>query len=82
MADRRIVGALIGWKRRPTQNGIILMLQVLTPGAFALRGDFDNVTVVLNDRQLRSFARDLQRAAMSRGISLGPKPKWWHSILR
>ena len=39
--------------------------------------NFIRVDMVLNDRQLRSLARDLARAAEERGVQLwGKKPAW------
>lgn len=35
---------------------------------------YHRVTMALNDRQLRSLARDLARAALSRGLDLRSRP--------
>lgn len=82
MAVRSVVGALVGWKRAPSEHGFIFTFQVMTPEAAAQGGDPQHVTFALNDRQLRSLARDLQRSAMERGIPLWPQPKWWKLLLR
>ncbi len=66
-------GILAGWKRRPGNNGILLTLQVAKDQAAYIEKNLDLVEVALNDRQLRSLARDLERAAASRGITLRPQ---------
>ncbi len=76
MAEQRIVGALIGWKRRGSDHGIVLSLQIATSFARAESKDFDHISLALNDRQLRSLARDLQRAAAQRNMRLFAKPAW------
>jgi hypothetical protein len=63
-------GALAGWKRRPTEHGFLMTLQVAASTEAYRARDFDVVEVALNDRQLRSLARDLHRAAQARGIEL------------
>ncbi len=69
-----ISGALIGWERRSTQHGVIMTLQIIESSEqFQGRG-YHRVAVALNDRQLRSLARDLARAAERRGIDLRAHP--------
>lgn len=77
MPSKSIVGALVGWKREPSQHGMIISLQVLNPDTGVEEKKFQRVSLALNDRQLRSLARDLQRAADERGLSL-----WGASKLR
>ncbi len=79
MERQRLVGALLGWKRDPSENGTVITLQVLALDPAEGRKPVD-VSVALNDRQIRSLARDLQRAADARGITLWARPKWWRAI--
>ncbi|MBO9603697.1 MAG: hypothetical protein J7496_14435 [Novosphingobium sp.] len=73
-------GALAGWRRTPSGHGIVLTLQVAESVAAFERKEFDRVELALNDRQLRSLARDLERAARSRGMDLrAPRAKSWLS---
>jgi hypothetical protein len=75
MTIRRVIGALVGWKWEPTESGVIVRLQVAeSRDAYAERR-FDMVDIALNERQLRSLARDLTRAAEQRGIALRPPGK-------
>lgn len=77
MAIARVRGALAGWKRSVTDHGVVVTVQVATtPERFQAR-DFDEVQLALNDRQLRSFARDLARAARERGMELAAPRRWW-----
>jgi hypothetical protein len=76
MSENKVVarGALAGWKRAETEQSCLLTLQVArSTEAFQLR-DFDLVEIAMNDRQLRSLARDLIRAADERGLSLWGRP--------
>lgn len=66
----------MGWKREASENGIIISLQLLTPESASRDRHFDHVSIALNDRQLRSLTRDLQRAATERGIQLWAVRKW------
>lgn len=81
MNGYKFVGALLGWKRQPTPNGIILTLHVLRPEASASGREQDNIAVALNDRQICSLIRDLHRAAAQRGLAVRAKPKWWQRVL-
>lgn len=76
MNGQRLVGALVGWKRRRSANGIILTIQLATSEAAAQNRDYDQISFALNDRQIRSLARDLQRVAKERGIQLRARPRW------
>lgn len=85
MAGNRMAAALIGWKRSLSDHGIILSLQLASSREDAQNREFDSVSLALNDRQLRSLARDLQRAADERGLKLwanrrrfGFLPRLWH----
>lgn len=75
MAGKRMVGALVGWRRSESEHGIVLLMQLAATGDDARNLDFDRVTLALNDRQLRSLARDLQRAADQRGLDLWGRRK-------
>lgn len=68
-------GALAGWKRDPSEHGVILTVQVARSTEDFDQHNFDVARVALNDRQLRSLARDLARAARERGIDLGSRKK-------
>lgn len=66
-------GALIGWKRRNARHGVVLTLQVVENAPQFRDHQYHRVVMALNDRQLRSMARDLARAAEARGIDLRPR---------
>jgi hypothetical protein len=71
MAESELIaGALAGWNRTMTTYGCVLTLQVGETEEQFETHDYQRVLVALNDRQLRSLARDLQRAAEFRGIKL------------
>jgi hypothetical protein len=72
---KRLIGALVGWKRAPSSNGIVLTLQVAEAASDFRDKDFAHVNLALNERQLRSLARDLTRAAEDRGIDIFPKKR-------
>ena len=82
MTGQRIVGALVGWKRRRSANGIILTVQLATSEAKAQSRDYDQISFALNDRQIRSLARDMQRVAKERGIQLRARPRWMRLLPR
>jgi hypothetical protein len=82
MTGQRIVGALVGWKRRRSANGIILTIQLATSEAKAQSRDYDQISFALNDRQIRSLARDMQRVAKERGIQLRARPRWTRLLPR
>jgi hypothetical protein len=82
MPRKSIVGALLGWKRTPSQHGIVLTMQVLSPKASTYGREYDSISVALNDRQICSLVRDLNRAVQERGLRVGAKPKWWKAVLR
>lgn len=63
-------GALVGWKREPAEHGIRLTLQVANSVGEYQEQRYKLVELALNDRQLRSLARDLTRAAGGRGMTL------------
>jgi len=70
-------GALAGWARQETRHGVVMTLQIATSAEAFRQRQFDEVNVVLNERQLRSLARDLARSAEARGIELSAKRSWW-----
>jgi len=69
-----ISGALIGWARHSSRHGVVMTLQIVQNAAEYQDHRYHRVSMALNDRQLRSLARDLARAARGRGISLRSKP--------
>ncbi len=72
------VKALAGWKRDDTQHGIVLTVQLAETARDFDRGQFEEVAIVLNRRQLRSLARDLTRAASARGMeTFAARGPWW-----
>ncbi|WP_076072061.1 hypothetical protein [Sphingomonas montana] len=76
-------GALVGWKRERSQHGILLTIQVADGVEHATGQHWQIVQLALNERQLRSFARDLARAAEERGLELFPRPRpRWRRLLR
>jgi hypothetical protein len=82
--SRQLSGALIGWERSGSRHGIIVTLQIVESADQYQGRGFHRVSVALNDRQLRSLARDLARAARSRGLNLNArKPlhkRLWNSL--
>ena len=74
-------GALAGWKWQAGDHGVVVRLQLVSSPAAYDRHEFDIVQVSLNDRQLRSFARDIQRAAEARGLELWAKRPLWRRWL-
>jgi hypothetical protein len=66
-------GALIGWERRGSRHGMIMTLQIVENAAQFQDHQYHRVSLAMNDRQLRSLARDLARAARSRGLDLRAK---------
>jgi hypothetical protein len=72
-----LLGALAGWRRTGTDSGCVLELQLVASKQDFEARNFIRVDMALNDRQLRSLARDLARAAEERGVRLwGKKPRW------
>lgn len=69
--------AVAGWSRHHGEHGIMLRMQLVDSVAGHRRREFEKVDLVLNDRQLRSLARDLARAAEARGLDLRAKRRWW-----
>jgi hypothetical protein len=70
----RLSGALIGWERRRSRHGVVMTLQIVENAVQYQDHRYHHVTMALNDRQLRSLARDLARAARSRGLDLRARP--------
>jgi len=77
-----ITGGLVGWKRIDAAHGCVLVLQIAAERSQFYDGKAQQVSVVLNDRQLRSFTRDLQRAATKRNLQLWAKPNLLRRLLR
>lgn len=69
--------ALVGWKRSKGQSGIVLTMEVVESAEQFGRKELLLIPVALNERMLRSLARDLARAAQERGIPLYPRRSWW-----
>ena len=70
-------GALAGWKRCEGMSGIVLTMQIVESVEAYQEQRVAKVQVALNDRQLRSLARDLTRAASERGTELQARRPWW-----
>jgi hypothetical protein len=66
-------GALAGWKRRPTDYGWIVDLQLAGSADDVERQRWTKVVVALDDQRLASLIRDLTRAAEARGLVVWPK---------
>lgn len=77
MSSSEMLGALIGWKRAESASGIVLTLQLARTSDNVKEGNLTQVHLALNDRQLRSMARDLTRAAAERGVELWAPKRWW-----
>ncbi len=58
----KLLGALLGWKRIPTEHGAVFRLQIASSVQQAHDGP-DEYDVSLNLRQLQAFAHDLRQAA-------------------
>jgi len=71
---------VIGWKREQTEHGSVLTFQLAETAIDARTGHLLQSSVVMNDRQLRSLARDLARAADERGLELFARPTWWRRL--
>ena len=61
-------GALLAWKRRGSQSGVIMTLQIVENAEED--GRCHRVKLALSDRQLRSITRDLVQVAHERGIKV------------
>jgi hypothetical protein len=70
-------GALAGWRQSPSEHGTVLRLQVARTVDDARNKSFDKVEIALNERQLRSFTRDLVRVAAERDIRLFSRRSLW-----
>lgn len=71
---------LVGWKRDISDHGIILTMQVADTAQDAQRRHYHKVSLVLNERQLRSFTRDLVRASALRGLDVFHEPRGWRRL--
>lgn len=70
-------GALVGWRWQKTEHGVMLRLQIAPSLADYRARNLQTTDVTLNDRQLRSLARDLTRAVSSRGMTVfAPATRW------
>ncbi len=72
-----MAGALAGWRRDRTSGGTVLTLQIANSAESFRSGNYTQVHLALNDRQLRSLARELYRATDEKGIALFAPRKWW-----
>lgn len=70
-----VVGALAGWKWTRADNGVVLSVQLAPSTESFETCTFATVSMALNDRQLRSLARDIKRMAAERGLELESPPK-------
>ncbi len=74
---QQLTGIVAGWRRKPSEHGILLTLQVAQSEEDWKQQRFTRLNLALNDRQLRSLARDLVRAAEERNLEVfAPRP-WW-----
>lgn len=69
--------AVVGWKREQSRHGIVLTLQLIADRDAYRERRFDQMSIVLSDRQLRSLARDLIRASAARGMEVFAPRRWW-----
>ena len=75
-------GALLAWKRRGSQAGVVMTLQIVETDAADHR--FHRVILALDDRQLRYMARDLLQIARERGMELPLRERakrWLKSLI-
>ncbi|WP_203310019.1 MULTISPECIES: hypothetical protein [Sphingomonas] len=72
-----MAGALAGWRRNRTRGGTVLTLQIADSAEGFRQGSYTKLHLALNDRQLRSLARDLYRATDEKGITLFAPRRWW-----
>lgn len=77
-----MAGALAGWRRNRTPGGTVLTLQVANSAEAFRAGSYTKLHLALNDRQLRSLARELYRATDEKGIALFAPRKWWRPFYR
>jgi beta-xylosidase len=68
---------LVGWKRDRTPHGYVVTLQLAGSAEDVRRQDYERVSLVVNDRQLRSLTRDLVRALDDRGLDAFHRPTGW-----
>lgn len=80
MDDPLVRGALVGWRQATSEHGAVLRLQVARSVADARERSFDKIEIALNDRQLRSFARDLVRTARQRDLKLFARRTLWERV--
>ena len=70
LPGKRLTGALIGWERKGSQHGCVVTLQIIENAAEYSDNQYHRVSMALNERQLRSPARDLARASQARCVDL------------
>lgn len=80
MVADRIKGALAGWKHNSAEHGIFISLQIAGSVEDHKQRNYARVDIGLNDRQLRSLARDLERIASQRGLDLHARPSLWRRL--
>jgi hypothetical protein len=80
MDDPVVRGALVGWRQSQSEHGAVLRLQVARSAADVRDRSWDKVEIALNERQLRSFARDLVRAAHERDLRLFARRPLWERM--
>jgi hypothetical protein len=59
---------------------MVITVQALAPHSVETDSHRFEVSLALNDRQIRSLARDLQRAAAERGVTLWARKRWWQLL--
>jgi len=73
MASEFLAGSLAGWKRQVGSNGCVFKLQVAESHTDMQQGVFRDVIIAMDDIQIGSFAREMQRTAEKRGITVWAK---------
>ncbi|HKR91643.1 hypothetical protein [Novosphingobium sp.] len=68
-------GALVGWRREATQNGVMVRIKLVRSLEDYRAERCDRIDISLNVRQLRSFTRDLIRASREQEIQLEAVPR-------
>jgi hypothetical protein len=64
-------GLRAGWRHRDAEHCLVLSLQAMNGHVKGEEG-YDKLSLAIGDEQLCSLARDLSRAAKSRGLEVWP----------
>lgn len=81
LPGKRLTGALIGWERHGSEHGCVVTLQIVENATQFQDRQYHRVSMALNERQLRSLARDLARASQARGIDLHARQTLPHRVM-